>query len=432
MSAKNKNQKCTSQDHGEIEAVSYCQECKIYMCNKCENIHSKLCLHHHSYKLENNTIEIVTEFCKENNHNEPLEFYCKDHNQLCCASCLCKIKDKGKGQHKDCNVCIIEKIIEEKKRQLNQNIKTLEDLSNVFNKSINELKMIFEKINENKDNLKTKIKKIFTEIRKATNKREDELLLEIDIKFDDLFFKKEIIKSSEKLPNKIKISLEKGKQLDKEWNNEKKIIFLINDCITIENNIKEINLINDNIKKGNNSNNLNIIFSPEKENEINKFLETIKNFGKININNINNNLLFTDSLIINNNIIYIENIKNWISPKIIKKTKLLYRKSKDGDSYDTFHKLCDNKGETIVFIKSTEGFIVGGYTSLSWDNYSGTKNDKDTFLFSLTNNKIFRKNSSDYCYSIYCKKESGPFFPYIGFRDVGKKNMTHKNKYTNK
>ena len=110
------NNKCSSKEHEEINAICYCFECKVNMCNICEIFHSKLCHMHHLYKFDNNQNEIFTGFCKEKNHNEKLEFFCKIHNQLCCGSCLCKIRDKGKGQHKDCDVCIIEKIEEEKKK----------------------------------------------------------------------------------------------------------------------------------------------------------------------------------------------------------------------------------------------------------------------------------------------------------------------------
>ena len=74
-----------------------------------------------------------------------------------------------------------------------------------------------------------------------------------------------MIKESEKLPNKIKTSLNKCKNIDKE-ENYNKINALINECINIENNIKEINDINANIKKYNKSINLTILFNPnEKE-----------------------------------------------------------------------------------------------------------------------------------------------------------------------
>ena len=84
------------------------------------------------------------------------------------------------------------------------------------------------------------ITKIFTKIRNIINQREDELLLNIDNKFESLFFKGKKIKESEKLANNIKISLERGKIIDNdnEWDNDNKLSLLINDCINIENNIE--------------------------------------------------------------------------------------------------------------------------------------------------------------------------------------------------
>ena len=106
--------KCSSEEHKEINAISFCPECKIYMCNKCENIHSSFFKNYQFYKL-NNEDEIFTGYCKEKNHQIKLEFFCKDHNQLCCAACIAKLKEKGCGLHKDCEVCVIENIKKEKK-----------------------------------------------------------------------------------------------------------------------------------------------------------------------------------------------------------------------------------------------------------------------------------------------------------------------------
>ena len=39
-------------------------------------------------------------------------------------------------------------------------------------------------------------------------------------KYDEMFFKEELIKESEKLPNIVKISLEKGKINENDWNDE--------------------------------------------------------------------------------------------------------------------------------------------------------------------------------------------------------------------
>ena len=110
----------------------------------------------------------------------------------------------------------------------------LENLSNNWEESINELKKIFENVNENKENLKLNIQKIFTKIRNELNNREDQLLLEVDKNFDNLLYNEDILKEGEKLPYKIKESLEKGKIIEKEWNNNK-LNSSINDCLNIEN-----------------------------------------------------------------------------------------------------------------------------------------------------------------------------------------------------
>jgi len=415
---ENQIKKCSSKAHQNIDSTSYCPECKVYMCNKCENFHSQLLQFHHPYNLNNNIYEeMFTGLCKEEKHNEQLEFFCKDHNILCCGLCLCKLKKKGKGQHSECNVCAIEDIKEDKKNNLEKNIKILEEASISLEKLISDLKTIIEQVNENKEKLKLNIQKIFTKFRNALNQREDEVLLEVDKKFADFYFDDDILKKVEKLPKRIKLSLENGKKINKEWNNEDKLNLLINDCINIEDCIKELNLINEAKNKYKKFKDIKFNFDLLEENEINKFLENIKILGKLE------DEYFSNSLVLENNYKYINNLLTWINPNKNITTKLLYRKSIDGDSYDIFHKLCDNQGATLVLIKSNEGFIIGGYTSLDWDNHSNWKKDNDTFLFSLTNNKKYKKIKSNID-SIYCGKEQGPWFPYIGFRGQGKKNMS--------
>ena len=220
---KNKNEKCSFKEHKEINAMSYCQECNIYMCNKCSNHHQQLFYDHFIHDLDKSVNEIFINICKVNNHQNKFQYYCKDHNILCCVACIAKIEGKGNGQHKNCNICFIENIKEEKKNKLNENIKYLEDLSIKLEDSIKELKIMFEKVSESKEKLKLKIQKIFTNIRNILNEREDEILLEVDKKYNEEFCDEEIIKESEKLPNKIKSSLEKGKLINNEWNDDNKL-----------------------------------------------------------------------------------------------------------------------------------------------------------------------------------------------------------------
>jgi hypothetical protein len=65
----------------------------------------------------------------------------------------------------------------------------------------------------------------------------------------------------------------------------------------------------------------------------------------------------------------------------------LYKATKDGFSAQTFHSMCDNKGETIVVIKSTNGNIFGGYNPVSWTSSNTYSVDSRAFLFSLVSAK---------------------------------------------
>ena len=185
-------QKCSAKSHKDIDAISFCSQCKIYMCNKCLNYHKELFENHQMNDINKNNIEIFIDLCKKNGHEKKLEFFCKEHNELCCALCITKLEYKEYGQHQNCSIFPIEDIKEEKKNKLKDNIKYLEDLSKNLNDSIKELKTIFDKIEERKEELKLKIQNIFTKIRTALNEREDELLLEVDNKYNELYLDENI------------------------------------------------------------------------------------------------------------------------------------------------------------------------------------------------------------------------------------------------
>ena len=59
-----------------------------------------------------------------------------------------------------------------------------------------------------------------------------------------------------------------------------------------------------------------------------------------------------------------------------------------------FHDYCDNKGRTLVLFLASTGYLSAGYTSLAWSSEGGCKEDKEAFVFSLTNEmKVFRPNN---------------------------------------
>ena len=388
------NKKCSFKEHKENDAVYYCCDCKVYICNKCYNSHQSFLENHSILNLDNKK-EIFIDLCKEKNHLKKLEFYCKNHNQLCCAACITKIEAKGYGQHKNCDICIIEDIKEEKKNKLKENIKYIEELSKNFDNTIHELKLLFDKIDEQKDKLKSEIQNIFTKIRTALNEREDELLLEVNKKFDEKFGNEDIIKEGEKLPNKIKLSLEKGKLIDNEWNDNNKLSSIINSCINIEDNIKNINIINDNIKKCKNNNDSNIEFNIQQE-YFNNLINSIKSLGKIS------DKYDIDSLILKNKD-DINKFYNLLSNKIkINNMKLLYRANRDGLKLDNLNKKINNKSNLIFLFLTGNIRIFGAFIkekiNVVHDSYT---KDKDAFVFSLNNNKIYEVLIPDYAIRFY-------------------------------
>ena len=143
---------------------------------------------------------------------------------------------------------------------------------------------------------------------------------------------------------------------------------MINKCINIENSIKDINNIKEKIIKCNNGINSNIIFYPCDEKQINLFVEKIKAFGKIKINNGEEIELLKLSKILDNNLEYYYILKNWINPNCEMKYELLYRLSEHGEKFSKFHELCDNKGPLLVlYLVNTEDKI-GLYTPLILSN----------------------------------------------------------------
>lgn len=244
--------KCSLLEHREIDAILFCEECKIYLCNKCESYHSKLFPIHHTYNSEKDLNEIFSGFCKENKHHEKLEFFCKTHNQLCCAICIAKIKTKDIGKHNECDVCLLDDIKDKKKNKIEENIKYLKELSNTLKKSLTELRLVFEKMNESKENIKGKIQNVFTKLRSELNDREEELLQETDEICNEIYCTESIVKEGEKLPDKTKLLLEKAQDINKVYDKNNTSLF-INGCINVENNIKTIIELNENIKKCNNS-----------------------------------------------------------------------------------------------------------------------------------------------------------------------------------
>ena len=52
------------------------------------------------------------------------------------------------------------------------------------------------------------------------------------------------------------------------------------------------------------------------------------------------------------------------------KIELIYRGSEDGFAASDFHKKCDEKGTTLIIIKSEHQKIFGAFTDIPWKSTS--------------------------------------------------------------
>ena len=149
---------------------------------------------------------------------------------------------------------------------------------------------------------------------------------------------------------------------------------------------------------------------------INDFKALIKSNGNKIIKNISYLKINLDSLVIGRNEIYDTILKMWINPKKKITSKLLYRLSRDGPNFSTFHSLCDKKGPTLTLIELKDGYRLGMYTPLDWDMSDTDKNSSEIFVFSLTRKLISYSNPKS-SGGMYCRSDTGPCSNYIGFQN---------------
>jgi hypothetical protein len=208
--------------------------------------------------------------------------------------------------------------------------------------------------------------------------------LEVDNNFNKIFGNEDIIKESQKLPNKIKLSLEKGKLKDNDWNDNNKFSSNINTCINIEYKIRTIKIINEHIKKYKLNDDINIIFKIDDE-FFENYFKMIKSFVQIT------NQFKIDSLILKSND-QIDKFYNLLSNQIkINNINLLYRASRDGLNLNDMKNKINNKSNLIFLFLAGESKIFGSFAKTKVEVLHNTYiKDKDAFVFSLNNHKIYK------------------------------------------
>ena len=127
-------------------------------------------------------------------------------------------------------------------------------------------------------------------------------------------------------------------------------------------------------------------------------------------------LFFNNSLIIKNDFNKQKKLIEWIEEKLNKNIilELIFKMTENGFTSKDFHNYCDNKGATLILIKTSNDEIIGGFTPLNWESPIERENKYDesgsTFLFSLTLNQKFDIIKKYYTSAIINKASFGPIF----------------------
>ena len=105
-----------------------------------------------------------------------------------------------------------------------------------------------------------------------------------------------------------------------------------------------------------------------------------------------------------------------------KELTLIYRASRDGFQASSFHAKCDEQPRTLTVIKTTKGYIFGGYTAVAWDSVSLMKGDRNAFIFSLVNAHsapmLMPVKDDDVRFNIWCLYSYGPSFGRFRCNDI--------------
>jgi hypothetical protein len=108
---------------------------------------------------------------------------------------------------------------------------------------------------------------------------------------------------------------------------------------------------------------------------------------------------------------------------------ICYKATVDGDSPDTFRKLCGNTSPTLFLIETVDGYRFGAFTNLHFGEEvesSGYREDAQAFIFSFDTGKKYKIEQAEYAVS-----DTKGSFPSFGRRDIvlGKNILSGANSY---
>jgi len=91
-----------------------------------------------------------------------------------------------------------------------------------------------------------------------------------------------------------------------------------------------------------------------------------------------------------------EILVNWLPKKYqTRSLKMIFRASKKGYACTAFHARCDNKAPTITVVKSKNGNVFGGFTTVPWGQSNTYRLDKYAFIFLLRKKESKHKKKKE-------------------------------------
>ena len=108
---------------------------------------------------------------------------------------------------------------------------------------------------------------------------------------------------------------------------------------------------------------------------------------------------------------------------------ICYKATLDGDSSDTFRKLCGGVSPVLFLIETVDGYRFAAFTSLYFDQEvqnQGYREDDQAFIFSFDTGKKYKIEQPEYAVS-----DVKGSFPMFGKRDIflGKNILSGANSY---
>ena len=100
--------------------------------------------------------------------------------------------------------------------------------------------------------------------------------------------------------------------------------------------------------------------------------------------------------------------------KEVKEIKKIFQATRDGGRPEYFHRKCNNIPNTLILYRSVGNRRFGAFASKCWESNNKGIIDKNCFLFSLDNNKIFPPKNNNYYY-LSNNAFNGPSFYYNNF-----------------